>query len=105
MGVYDGNANSNWEWFLFHYKNVHRILGMQIIDSVSTYTWSDSEYLIQKGTYYGLEGSDAFSTFYAVPSIGSTPMTTLFISTIILIGITLVVFFIGQSAFKRKELK
>jgi len=79
--------------------------GMQIIDSVSTYTWSDSAYLIQKGNYYDLEGSEAYEAFYGVPSIGSTPLTTLFISTVILIGITAVVFFIGQSAFKRKELR
>ena len=79
--------------------------GMQIIDSVSTFTWNDSEYLISKGEYYGLEGNEALSSFYGVPSIGSSPMTTLFISAAVLIGITSLVFFIGQSAFKRKELK
>jgi len=79
--------------------------GMEIIDSVSTFTWNDSEYLISKGEYYGLEGNEALSSFYGVPSIGSSPMTTLFISAAVLIGITSLVFFIGQSAFKRKELK
>ncbi|MAK04649.1 MAG: hypothetical protein CMA03_02015 [Euryarchaeota archaeon] len=79
--------------------------GMQIIDSASTYTWSDSEYLIEKGSYLELEGYQALETFYGVPSIGSSPLVTLFTSTIVLTLITFAVFFIGQSAFKRKELK
>ncbi|MBJ23909.1 MAG: hypothetical protein CMB64_04495 [Euryarchaeota archaeon] len=79
--------------------------GMQIIDSVSTYTWTDSEYLIEKGGYYDLNGHEALESFYGVPSIGTSPLTTLFISTSILIGVTCLVFFIGQSTFKRKELK
>ena len=79
--------------------------GMQIIDSVSTYTWRDSEYLIQQGSFHDLEGHQALESFYGVPSIGSSPLTTLFTSATVLIIITFTVFFIGQSAFKRKELK
>tara|TARA_Y100001980_G_C14556448_1_gene347973 strand:+ start:3896 stop:5230 length:1335 start_codon:yes stop_codon:yes gene_type:complete len=79
--------------------------GMQIIDSVSTFTWGDSEYLIEKGGFYDLNGHEALESFYGVPSIGTTPIITLLISVTVLITITSLVFFIGQSTFKRKELK
>ena len=79
--------------------------GMQIIDSASVYTWNDSEYLLQKGSSYDLEGWGALDAFYNVPSIGSSPLSTFFISTVVLFSITVIVFLIGQSTFKRKELK
>jgi ABC-type transport system involved in multi-copper enzyme maturation permease subunit len=79
--------------------------GIQIIDSAATLNWPDYYVMLEQSRAYGFEDQVSLDAFWNPPAvIVNSGMANLVVSMLVLLFISVMAVFIGQAAFKRREL-
>jgi len=77
--------------------------GVVFVDAAAQWTWGDMSLMIESGRWAELEAAEPLNVFYNANSFDLSPLATMGLATTTLLVITAMVWFVGQSIFKSKE--